>query len=53
MPGCSAAALPDLASTGAGAARLGAGLVALSHDGRERQTFWPGGSKLARAPPLA
>jgi hypothetical protein len=53
MPGCGAAALPDLASTGAGAARIGAGPVALSHDGRERQAFWPGGSKLARAPPLA
>lgn len=53
VAGCGAAALPDVASTGAGAAHMGLGPVALSHDGRERQAFWSGGSKLARAPPPA
>jgi hypothetical protein len=53
MPGCAATVLPDIASSSAGAPRMRAQPVGLSREGRHRQTFWPGGSKLARGPPVA
>jgi hypothetical protein len=53
LPGCAATVLPDVASSGAGVARLRALPVAPSRDARQSQTFWPGGSKRARAPPVA
>jgi len=52
MPGCAATALPGSDPIGAGAACVSVGLVGLRHDGQQKQTFWPGGSKLARGPPI-
>jgi hypothetical protein len=53
LPGCVATVLPDFASSSAGAPPLRAQPIAPGRDGRHRQTFWPGGSKLARGPPVA
>jgi hypothetical protein len=53
MPGCAATGLPDDHPAGAGAACESAGPAGLGHAGRQKQAFWPGGSKLARGPPIA
>jgi hypothetical protein len=53
MPGCAAPALPDDDAAGAGATCVSVGLAGLGLDGRQNETFWPGGSKLARGPPIA
>jgi hypothetical protein len=53
MPGCAAAALPGGDPAGVSAVFASFGLVGLRHDGRRTPTFWPGGSKLARGPPIA
>jgi hypothetical protein len=52
MPGCAAAVVPD-DRTGVGAVALSVAPARLRHDGRQQQAFWPGGSKLARGPPIA
>jgi hypothetical protein len=53
MPGCAATALPDCAPPlGTRAALASIGLVGPSHEGRGTPTFWPGGSKPARGPPI-
>jgi hypothetical protein len=52
MPGCAPAVLPDDPS-GVGVASVSIGPAGLRHDGRRQQAFWPGGSKLARGPPIA
>lgn len=52
MPGCAATALPGDDPRQAGAACVSLGPVGLGRDGRQVQAFWPGGSKLARAPPI-
>jgi DUF2946 family protein len=52
MSGCAAAALPD-DRTGVGAVRVSVAPAGLRRDGRQLQAFWPGGSKLARGPPIA
>jgi hypothetical protein len=53
MPGCAAAVLPDHDPTGAAAAGVSAGLAGLRGEPRQKQAAWPGGSKLARGPPVA
>jgi hypothetical protein len=53
MPGCAATVLPDVASSSAGLPQVRALPVGLGRDGWHRPTFWPGGSKLARGPPVA
>jgi hypothetical protein len=52
MPGCAAADLQDDDPTRVGAAGVSVGLAGLAHDGQQTQTFWRGGSKLARGPPV-
>jgi hypothetical protein len=51
MPGCAATALPDGASIGTRAVLASRGPVEL-HAGAATRMFWPGGSKLARGPPI-
>ena len=53
MPGCFATALPDADPGGAGPACVPIGRLGRGHDGRPAPTAWPGGSKLARGPPVA
>ncbi|HWF97325.1 MAG TPA: hypothetical protein VG291_20430 [Xanthobacteraceae bacterium] len=53
MSGCAASALPDPGPTGAGAALVPIGRIGRGHDGGPAPTPWPGGSKLARGPPVA
>jgi hypothetical protein len=52
MPGCAATALPDGASIGPRAVLASSGPVELGHAGAATRMFWPGGSKLARGPPV-
>jgi len=52
MPGCGATALPGGAAIGASPALVCARPVGLRPDGQWAQAFWPGGSKLARGPPI-
>jgi hypothetical protein len=52
MPGCAATALPGGAPIGARAVLASIGLVGPRQDDRGTQTLWPGGSKLARGPPI-
>ncbi len=53
MPGCGATALPDPDPAGAGPVCVPIGWNARRHDDRPAPTIWPGGSKLARGPPVA
>ena len=53
MPGCAVIALPNGDPTGVVAACAGVAPVALRLSGRQPETFWPGGRKLARGPPVA
>jgi hypothetical protein len=53
MPGCGATALPDADPPGAGPVCLPIGWSGRGPDGRPARTIWPGGSKLARGPPVA
>jgi hypothetical protein len=52
MPGCGAAALPGGAAVGAGTPPASVSLAGLSPEGALAPAFWPGGSKLARGPPV-
>jgi hypothetical protein len=52
MPGCVVTALPDGASIGTHAVLASIGPVELGPAGAATRTFWPGGSKLARGPPV-
>jgi hypothetical protein len=51
MPGCAASALPGADAAGASPACVPIGRR--GHDGRPAPAAWPGGSKLARGPPVA
>jgi hypothetical protein len=54
MPGCAASALPDPDPAYAGPACVPVGRLGRGQDGRPASTTaWPGGSKLARGPPVA
>jgi hypothetical protein len=53
MPGCGASALPDADPPGAGPVWVSIGWSGGGQDGRPVPTVWPGGSKLARGPPVA
>jgi hypothetical protein len=53
MPGCAASALPGADPAGASPACVPIGRLERGHDGRPAPTAWPGGSKLARGPPIA
>jgi hypothetical protein len=52
MPGCAATVLPDPVLTGAVTAGVGAPPAGPRREPRREQAFWPGGSKLARGPPV-
>jgi hypothetical protein len=52
MPGCAATALPDGASIGTRTILASIRPVELGPAGTAARTFWPGGSKLARGPPV-
>jgi hypothetical protein len=52
MPGCAATALADGTAAGTSAVLASIGPVEPGHGGAATRTFWPGGSKLARGPPI-
>jgi hypothetical protein len=52
MPGCGTAVLRNDDPTVTDATGVSVGLVGLRLDGRRKQMFWLGGSKLARGPPI-
>jgi hypothetical protein len=52
MPGCAATALPGGAPIGTSAVLASIGPVELRPAGAATPTLWPGGSKLARGPPI-
>jgi len=52
MPGCGATAMRDADPVGAGPVCVAFGRIGRGHDGRPAPTVWPGGSKLARGPPV-
>jgi hypothetical protein len=52
MPGCAATVLPGDALIGTSVPPANVTLAGLRQDDRPVQAFWPGGSKLARGPPI-
>jgi hypothetical protein len=52
MPGCAATALPGGAPIGTSAVLARIAPVELGPAGAATRAFWPGGSKLARGPPI-
>ncbi|HEV3373716.1 MAG TPA: hypothetical protein VG145_14310 [Xanthobacteraceae bacterium] len=52
MPGCGTTALSGGTSIDMSAAPASVALVGLRQDGQRVLAFWPGGSKLARGPPI-
>jgi hypothetical protein len=52
MPGCGATALPGSSAIGASLAPARVALAGPRQDGRQVTAAWPGGSKLARGPPI-